>query len=116
MCLSVISSELTATEDMVVYKVIRQNNTSVYYDFQYKPNTLYRLRKKLKIINNGSYNGIREGFHSFKDFQYATVEMSNWFRTEKIVKFVIPKGAKYYLGMSGDIVSTSIRSGDLKGI
>lgn len=36
--------------------------------------------------------------------------------TCKYVEFTIPKGAKYYIGRLGDIVSTSIRSGSLKSI
>lgn len=108
MCLYIKKGEKerTATEDMVVYKIIKNDNKSFWLNFQYQPNTLYRLRKKLKI----SEGAIHEGFHA-----YLFADVYKSYRT-KYVKFIIPKGAKYYLGKNDDIVSTSIRSGNLVGI
>lgn len=106
------SKEYTAKEDITVYKVIFKDNSSQYRYFQYKPNTTYRLRKKLKIIN---VKFIYEGFHSYidkKNNKHMVVGNSH-----KIVKFVIPKGAKYYINkMNGEYVSTSIRTGDLTAL
>lgn len=34
----------------------------------------------------------------------------------KLVRFIVPKGAKYYKGTSGDIISTSLRADSLKRI
>ena len=37
-------------------------------------------------------------------------------KPSKLVEFIIPKGAKYFIGFDGEIVSTSIRSGSLRSI
>lgn len=119
MCLYIASGDVEriAMEDRVVYKVIQKNNKSLHQDFQYKPNTLFRLRKKLKIFRVGDYNEINEGFHSYVNFVTAAKRCSYilTFNT-KLVEFIIPKGAKYYLGDMNDIVSTSIKSGSLRSI
>lgn len=114
MCLKIKKGEVekTATEDIVVYKIINMHNNSLYQGFQYKPNRLYRLRKKLKVKRNEIY----EGFHSYNCLVKVRDNILETFLNPKVVKFVIPKGAKYYLGRDNDIVSTSIRSGNLKNI
>lgn len=109
---------LVAKQDITVYKMIFTNNESLYTFFKYKPNTLYRLRKSLKIeysqpLKQNVKKTVEEGFHAFtKENGFTGLNLPY----KKLVKFTIPKGAKYYLGMNGDIVSTSIRSGNLKGI
>lgn len=99
------AKEQTAKEDIIVYKIIKPDNRSLFRDFQYSPNTLYRLRKKLK---KSSYGAISQGFHSYSVKSLA----SSLYK--KRVKFVIPKGAKYYYNpVDNECVSSSIRSGDL---
>lgn len=103
--------EQVATKDITVYKVIRNNNTSLFQYFLYKSNTLYRLREKLKRSSTGKT--IHKGFHSYSEIERACrsadVEQS------KIVAFTIPKGAKFYFNsVKREYVSTSIRSDNLK--
>ena len=110
MCLYVKSGSKmrVAREPITVYKVIRFDNTSVVRGFQYKPNTLYRLRRALKVIKYDEYLEINAGFHSYTYKSYQN--------GKKLVEFTIPKGAKYYVGMNSQIVSTSIRSGSLEAM
>lgn len=99
--------EQTATEDITVYKIIFRDNVSMYRGFSYVPNTLYRLRKKLKI-DHGIIDIIDEGFHSYS----IKIPVSSSIR--KLVQFIIPKGAKYYYDpINKEYVSSSIRSGVL---
>lgn len=136
MCLEILKEShlqckpLVARENMIVYKVINKTNASYHRYFKYIPNTLYRLRKSLKVskfyihalkesINYKSETRyIHEGYHSYKNKPKSTeitmIDMVSG--GVKIVKFTIPKGAKYFLGIDGDIVSTSIRSGNLRAI
>lgn len=103
----------TATQDIIVYKKITKTNISEYQSFKYQPNTLYRLRKKLvaERICSNSIRSVNRGFHAFRYKLDRPNYTNNYY---KIVEFTIPKGAKYYTGENGDIVSTSIRSGSLK--
>lgn len=97
-----------ATHDIEVWKVLKNDNRSIVQGFQYKPNTLFRLRKKL---NPEDSQGIYEGFHAYTNKAEAeTMVGGDW----KLVTFTIPKGAVYFLGICDEIVSTSIRSGNLK--
>lgn len=117
MCLTIQNGEFerTAVADMIVYKVLMLDGVAPFTGFQYKPNTIYRLDKKLFV---NKFNEIEEGFHSYVSHKKA-LDMSDWFdyahgTFTKVVEFAIPKGAKYYLGTDGDIVSTSIKSGNLQ--
>lgn len=101
--------EKTATEDIVVWKVINKNNKSNVYDFQYIPNTLCRLKKKLVVIHEFKINN---GFHSYIRHPGQRYDSNS---RNKFVKMIIPKGAKYYEN-SNERVSTSIRTLDLKHI
>lgn len=105
--------EQTAKKDITVYKEIFRNNLSYWRCFEYSPNTLYQLRKPLKHDTHVAHE-IHEGFHSYDNLQYAYSIRDPY---AKIVKFVIPKGAKYYHNSDRhEYVSTSIRSGDLAAI
>lgn len=107
MCLFIDDAvETTALEPIKVFKVLRNDNTSPYRKFKYEKGITYRLRKKLKTQNN-LY--IRDGFHSYRNMCGARKEISLWDDRCKICVFVIPRGAKYYIGMHNDVVSTSIR-------
>lgn len=106
---------LTAEKNIDVYKVINiLTNKSFMQDFQYKPNTLYRLKKKIepKVLQKSQI--VHSGFHSFtKEPHYMTTSIVD----VKIVKFTIPKGAKYMISADGkEMVSTSIRSGSLEAL
>jgi hypothetical protein len=110
------SKPYIAKEDMLVYKVISESDKSLYARFQYKPNELYRLRKPLRPAGTFA-DRVNEGFHAYTQLSTATFKCSvygGWTDKPKVVQFTIPKGARYFLGKMGDIVSTSIRSGDLQ--
>jgi hypothetical protein len=127
MCLHAVGTLQTATKDIPVWKILRKDNKSLLQNFQYEPNTLYRLRKALEVDWG---NTIEAGYHSFNPEQlqvYREERGSAYWRVAprpdydflsrrlrgKLVRFYIPKGAKYYLGNRGDIVSTSLHSGSL---
>lgn len=95
-------TEQTAAADIPVYKFLTGRNTSTVRGFKYRPDTLYRLRKKLEVENGSIY----EGFHSYR---YEPI--MNTFG-QKIVKFIIPKGSKYFIN-NYECVSDRILSGDL---
>ena len=125
MCLTMSKyhDEQIATKDIPVFKTLRFGNKSAVQGFVYKPNTTYKMKKLIKIVRIFENRYIDEGFHSVYDIKY--IEEWSYSRIgnhredinlEKIVRFYIPKGAKYYIGSSGDIVSTSIRSGNLKSL
>lgn len=107
----------TANKPITVYKVIDLGNLSLARNFQYAPNTVYRLGKPLKVNTAGHCLFIMQGFHSYNTFDEAasipSIRLQGHYY--KVVEFIIPKGAKYYTNCnSGESVSTSIRSGDLK--
>ena len=107
----------TASADILVYKLITRKNKSAIQEFQYTPNTLYRLRKKLKVVNREKYNAVNKGFHSYRSLVEATKKINAYnLNNMKIVKFYIPKGARFIYGDRNEVVSTSIRSGNLKAL
>lgn len=117
MCLFVLPAGKieTAKQDMVVYKILlKDGKRSPYRRFRYAPDTLYRLRKALKVRKTCSRNAIHEGFHAISNKATAVARCS-W-TSNKIVEMTIPKGAKYCKGKNDEIVSTSMRSGSLKAM
>lgn len=127
MCLTPISKEKTAKKDILVYKVIDDLDKSFHYNFQYTPNETYNLDKKLAVVETChsidnyeliSEKIINEGFHSFDSLEPA----GDWYWVSlkrgisKLVEFTIPKGAKYYIGTNGELVSSSIRAGNLDNL
>lgn len=106
---------LVAKEDIVVYKRLKKTSKgykSPYKDFVYNVGYHYYETSSLRKRYTGSpmYNfrlhsfDINEGLHSYKDLTTAMY----WKNTlEKIVKMIIPKGAKYYDNGS-EIVSTEL--------
>ena len=107
-------NEQTAKEDIVVYKVLeRKSNKAIYRNFYYQPNRTYRLRKKLELCHSSfisTISNIHEGFHSCSTLDKAKEIKSYDWNYRKIVKFIIPKGAKYYYNqIDQEYVSTSIR-------
>lgn len=116
----------TAPYEIRVYKGIRGSNVSFHQGFRYQAHTLYRHRQALKSCDSyanpfapnskSRFFQYIKGFHSFSK---ETSCMCNFFNPYahidmKVVEFFIPKGAKYLLGMNGEVISSSIRSGDLK--
>lgn len=117
MCLFPMNNTIEiAKQDIHVWKIILRSNVSMYQSFEYQPNTLYRLRRKLKIETETEIGSpqVNNGFHAYH-YMLTTIRAYQRMRNGyyKIVDFTIPKGAKYIIGTHGDIVATSIRSGSL---
>ena len=115
MCLNILSGPHKAAQAIPVYKNIHRDDRSMYQRFRYKPNQFYSLGKKLKLGKNLVGSTIHRGFHSYEQRAHAVKLRRSQYRgsTCKTVLFWIPKGAIFYKGMRGDLVSTSIRSGEL---
>lgn len=106
MCLNAIAPPVRLTQDLVVYKVIRTNNTSVYRNFQYQPFTDYGTNEKLPKSSQ-----INVAFHAYLNFAEAYLKISNMQKDcYKIVSFVIPKGTWVVFGVNGGIASSAIHS------
>lgn len=118
MCLEIVSSKKIAIEDMTVYKVIHANNTSAARLFHYEPGVLYTLaandRKKFDLAEWDTAQIVNEGFHAYGE--KAMADHCHDYRNEKTVAFTIPKGAQYYLGTFGTIVSDAIVAGSLEAL
>lgn len=107
-----------ATKDILVWKIITTRNLSLYRSFKYKPNCGYPTIKfniRYSYNNDIDYFKAYEGYHAYTSRRITRLRYAKYRDVlYKIVKFYIPKGAKYYLGEDGDIVSNTIKSGDLK--
>lgn len=96
-----------ATEDILVWKVITKDNLSVWRHFIYRENKLFKTQfiQKEEVIYNG--------YHAYTSRKKAREEHELDIG-EKIVRFTIPKGARYFMGLNNDVASNMIKSGDLK--
>lgn len=119
MCLRADGNVETCRTDLTVYKVLTAENRSAYRLFFYSPNVLIRLRKSIRP--NG-FGNVHVGFHAYRRLPAAMDCLAHLLDTNynggryKIVKMVIPKGAKMVYGRDGDIVSTSLRTGSLQAL
>lgn len=109
----------TAKKDRIVYKVTEFINSerfvSPFEKFIYKSGK----RQKSVKISPSYYNGwkVHKGYHSYKKIRMAVSKAKKMFWWEidmgKILKhhigvFLVPTGAKYFLGTDGEIVSSDI--------
>jgi len=110
MCLIVKESPKIAKKDIVAYKVLEYKGGLIATPFQNMYIKLDRkyvnqALEKIDFCNNLS-EGVYHLFSSFVDAEmfraYAQKEYSNDFNcsTFKVVKAIIPKGTKYYIGES----------------
>ena len=98
-----------------VYKWLRRSNTAPFTGFQYNAGESLStgwIKAELSyalVINRG--------FHAFR-LKRAAMRyfMPNDSRNFKLVKMVIPSGAKYYKGYGGEIVSDRILTGNLEEV
>lgn len=126
---------LIATKDIHVWKVLRSDLKSQYFNnFQYKYGKTYKTRM-LQTKNTSCSIGcpdkrtwkwlnhyyqlwgfkkhkdliyISEGFHSISTKEHAKEFMGIW--SDFLLKeFIIPKGAKYYKSLQGMMVSNQIK-------
>lgn len=110
-------SERTAEKDIVCYKVMNYDSIegtilSLYTNFEYKLDKVYKLNEKLKI-SMMQYNDpyISHGFHSFitlSSIGRIGIEGIGSHLSEKIFKCIIPKGSTYYSNDIDLMVSDAI--------
>lgn len=97
-------TETTAREDIVCYKVLMNQDNSLYayyHNFKYEIGKLYRgslVCSKTHSTSEGLYMNINEGFHSYSDIEYAKSNYREILKPAVIVKCVIPKGANFFEG------------------
>ena len=116
-----------AKKDIVVYKVcskIDDNKVRAsYYERIYRKNALYN--STFSYTNQETYSDntegftmhelgkplsfVAEGFHAFTSLDKKRLVLQIWEDDKDVVcKFIIPKGAKYYQNIAGNIVSNQI--------
>lgn len=112
MCLEVKKPEIiVAQEDIICYKVLIKRDNSVvspYWAFEYKIGETYKIEKPLEIKKRINYVRccnefeVRQGFHSFEQFQTAKaflLYIQRPFRSGYCAyKCIIPKGTKMVYG------------------
>lgn len=102
---------LIASKDITVWKVLEKNDRSVFRKFKYQKGVHYFQTGKpfsFRISENVSgfaFMTIDKGLHSYCSRTKAKSYLDT---NKKIVKFIIPKGSKYYLGCMQDIVSDQL--------
>ena len=90
---------ITAKMDIECYKAVLVDEKTAHRNFVYSPNTLYKQNKfwALKNFISGTIldNSINEGFHSYYNLNKAKrcYGYSDYY---KMIKCIIPKGAKYF--------------------
>jgi len=103
---------LVAKKNIEVWKILMNEGKSPYRHFKWEPGFhYYQDNGKLPKNINGCWNiQIHAGLHAFVDEVTARKRRREMFyyHNKHIVKMTIPKGAKYFLGTNGDIVSTEM--------
>lgn len=111
MCLITKQSKPSiAIEDIVVYKVLNIKETdptnisyhSYIYRFEWELGKLYETEMKSLQSRFVSSRIVDNGFHSYGDYNTAKLVAQCSIHDNVIIaEFVIPKGAKYYVGLEG---------------
>lgn len=98
---------LIAKEDIIVYKVLDQNNYSPYRAYKYTEGFhYYETGDIIPEVGKCSTDIIiKKGLHSYSSYTIASTRRNS---TDKIVKMIIPKGSKYFIGKNEDIVSDNL--------
>ena len=113
MCLTPCTGRLTASHDIIVYKVLLKRKSKLiapFYHFEYNINeTVYKTD-----FTENAFGEIEEGFHAVFNmsralgYQYL-LESKYWNREYVICKAIIPKGTVYIKGWDDDIVSLALK-------
>ena len=111
-------NEWTAKKDIHVWKLLLQDGRrSIFKRFLYKPNTTVHIKKMGRqiAINDNNRITINEGFHAYASLTAArdSAVEDGVLSSDVVVKMTIPAGAKYYIGMYGEIVSDTLVTGDM---
>ena len=86
-----------ATEDIICYKIIRKNMTSLYYNkFKWEFGKLYKT--EMQFYNSEQ---IAQAFHSYKSYKDVREAYSRTTEPCVVVKCTIPKDTSYYTGNHG---------------
>lgn len=104
---------LVATKAFKVYKMFvhfgESQLKSPYQNFYYEKNKRYTTKLGVEIDGDSIWSyqiNIHEGFHAF----VKPIRMNG--STRILIECTVPKGAKYFYGDSGDIVSNKIIIGN----
>lgn len=121
MCLHIKSGPHVATKNIAVFKALNTTNLAPYFGYYYRSNHFTRkvvLRPSGHWARyyppTGNIRVINEGYHAHLAYKKAQSMASNSWVTRKVVIMVIPKGATYYIGKHGDVVSSQLFTGDLE--
>jgi len=107
MCINLTQrSPKIAKEDIVAYKVLEVQSDFIFTPYRYMPITFNKLYTDTKQERQ-DFNRITSGiYHLFSSIEDATLlkkyAEKNYSKESKfiIVKAIIPKGTKYYIGKS----------------
>ena len=115
MCLYTNSANVkTAKKKITVYKMLCKSPSgefiSPYRGFKYKKGVIYDSNLKLIATPIPTTYIVENGLHSFKSIRSLkkSYVYSDYYKRAIICKCIIPKGAKYYEGNIGDIVSNAL--------
>ena len=100
MCLTNLTTKKakTAKEDIPCFKVLDNYLFSPYQNLRYCIGNKMSTKDTIRPNEDGAVN---RGLHSFMELGDAQTELSIWVMKEVVVyKAVIPKGAKYFEGVS----------------
>lgn len=114
MCLIVNSPKMIAKTDLVVYKCL-DHRPVICTPFQGFPINFINGEKYL-VMRHKELHGlevfhgfIHEGVHAYYNKKKADLICTGFQRTKTKTHYaIIPNGCEYYLGNSGDIVSTDM--------
>lgn len=126
MCLQTAQKEVKiAKKDLIVYKLFEKQEgnyfVSPYQNFEYKINKLYKtniledkddcafdeLSRKIRLKSKKRWKSYGKGFHAalYKN-RFENTEDDAFYGL--VVKCVIPKNSKYYVGFGKLIISNQI--------
>lgn len=133
MCLNTLDLEAKVNiSDLSVFKVMGSDNRSPFQKYQYEANVLMPYVEfgmsvwtpgAFTMMNSGMLSkgwSIEQGYHAYREAGEA-IELAEAICMQagivlklKVVKMTIPKGAKVFYGVRGDIVADRIFTGDLE--
>ena len=113
MCLvSVNPNTFVNSENIICYKVLKEDMTSPYRDYKYSEITV--AEGEPYVIPFQNLYIVETGFlHSYKNIESAKVLVHETLRKShfkcKIFKCEIPAGTPYYVGLRDDLCSTQLK-------
>lgn len=109
MCFYVKTPREVAKEDIITYKLLNEDLSSIHHDYSYK---IGEKQKEIRLKENGTniLNGnntlrlIYEGYHSYSTYEKANrisflsnrAFVFSLLPILLLVKCIIPKGSEYY--------------------